>query len=98
MQTKHQRRSLWSWYLLNLLAWGFGFSTFYLFPKLSPSIADRLGGAVQLGFPLLVQIICVGLTQWLMLRHWKVKFDVSRWIAANIMGVLIAVLVLFMIG
>lgn len=104
MQKKQHRKTVWSWYLLNLLgwavgiSWGFNFSTFYLVPKLSPSMAYRFGSAIQLGFPLLVLIICVGLAQWLMLKQWKVKVDIYKWIAANIKGAIIAFVILFMFG
>ncbi len=107
MQTKHQRKtfwSFWSWYLFNLLgwavgiSWGFNFSTFFLFPRLSPAMADRFGTVIQLGFPVLVLIICVGFAQWLILRQREVEFDIYKWIAANVKGTFIASVIFILLS
>ncbi|HEU0293078.1 MAG TPA: hypothetical protein VFR47_10110 [Anaerolineales bacterium] len=110
MLTNNHRKTFGSWYLSNLLGWavgilvGFDLESFYLFPwavthlRLSPVADYLLGVVLQLLFPLLALIVCVGLAQWLRFRQWKIEFDRYEWIAANIKGTFVALVILFIIG
>ena len=108
MPTKFRRRTFGNWYLSNLFGWvigtlgGFDLAVFYLLPwaqkNLSPSTFYRFSDAFQLLFPLLMLIVSVGLVQLLKLRQWEVRFDIYKWIVANIKGAFIAFVVLVLIG
>ena len=108
METHHQRKTFWNWYLLNLFGWAVGFSGGFnlaLFYWLSfavkypsSSIIYKLGSVSQLWFPLLALIICLGLAQWLKFRQWKVEFNIYKWIAANVKGAFIAVIIFILIS
>jgi len=108
MLTESQRKSFGSWYLINLLGWALGFSGGFILALFywlsfavtypSSSIIYKLGDVGQLLFPLLGLIICLGLAQWLKFRQWEVKFDVYKWVATNVKGTFIAVIIFILLG
>jgi hypothetical protein len=108
MLTDHQQKGFGSWYLFNLLGWAVGFSGGFLlalFFSLSfaasypvSSLIYKLGDVGALLFPLVGLMVCLGFAQWLKFRQWKVKFDIYEWIAANVKGTLIALVIFILLG
>jgi hypothetical protein len=103
MLKKHQRKTFGSWYLSNLLGWiagalcGPGLGVLFIFPFVESYINYRFDTAFQLGFPLLMLIVCVGVAQWLKFRQWEVEVNIYKWAAANIKGGFVTFAVLLVI-
>jgi hypothetical protein len=99
------KKTFWKWYLSNLLGWTVGvwaglaslFIIQLIYLEL-PSSVDYILDFIQLLFPLLLLIICVGLAQWLKFRKWGIELDIYKWIVANVKGTFIAMVISVLIG